>query len=168
MNKLVICFLVLALLPFPIAADDIHGAASRGDLNAVLTFLAEGAEVSGDTQIEVTLALSRQPFTVIPTPSSARVRLLNHDGRYRAGMELPPGTYHIRVTATGYQTEELTIRHGDQPTRERISLQPFATHCVDPLSGNYCQLGVGVFLLRGAACSCYGYGGQTLFNGVAQ
>ncbi len=116
----------------------------------------------------VTLALSRQPFTVIPTPSSARVRLLNHDGRYRAGMELPPGTYHIRVTATGYQTEELTIRHGDQPTRERISLQPFATHCVDPLSGNYCQLGVGVFLLRGAACSCYGYGGQTLFNGVAQ
>jgi TolB-like protein len=38
-------------------------------------------------------------------PQEARVRILNIGPRYQPGIELPPGRYHIEVSASGYQTQ---------------------------------------------------------------
>ncbi|NWH06575.1 SUMF1/EgtB/PvdO family nonheme iron enzyme [Desulfobacter latus] len=60
---------------------------------------------------------NRTPFkegsiTVKPTPPDSRVRILNIPPKYRDGIQLEPGRYHIEVSASGY------TRH-----REWISLE---------------------------------------------
>lgn len=49
-------------------------------------------------------AVARFALTVAPTPSHARVRILNIAPRYYDGIELEPGRYHIEVSAAGYDT----------------------------------------------------------------
>ncbi len=78
----------------------------------------------------VLAALPPQPFTVVPEPSGARVRILNIEEPYRAGMPLGPGEYEVEVSATGYTATRETIRHGTAATEQRIVLaalppQPF-------------------------------------------
>nr|VFK56356.1 MAG: Formylglycine-generating enzyme, required for sulfatase activity, contains SUMF1/FGE domain [Candidatus Kentron sp. TUN]VFK62632.1 MAG: Formylglycine-generating enzyme, required for sulfatase activity, contains SUMF1/FGE domain [Candidatus Kentron sp. TUN] len=42
-------------------------------------------------------------FTVRPDPADARVRILNIKPRYRPGMALKPGRYHVEVSKAGYE-----------------------------------------------------------------
>ena len=78
----------------------------------------------------VLAALPPQPFTVEAEPGNARVRIVNIEEPYRAGMALGPGQYEVEVSATGYTTTRETIAHGTEATEQRIVLarvppQPF-------------------------------------------
>ena len=78
----------------------------------------------------VLAALPPQPFTVLAEPSGARVRIVNIEEPYRAGMTLGPGEYEVEVSATGYTAARETIEHGSEATERRIVLaalppQPF-------------------------------------------
>ena len=42
-------------------------------------------------------------FSLLPEPASAKVVLLNSQERYRPGMKLPTGKYHVEVSAPGYE-----------------------------------------------------------------
>ena len=43
-------------------------------------------------------------LSIIPSPKSARIRILNIKPKYRDGIRLSKGAYHIEVSASGYQT----------------------------------------------------------------
>ena len=78
---------------------------------------------------EARLATLRQPFTVLVEPSEARVRILNIEPRYSAGMKLQAGEYEVEASAEGYATKTETVVHGAAPTVHRLALsrsgQPF-------------------------------------------
>ena len=86
-------------------------------------------DVAGNTRVRVELVLGPQPFTVAATPADAVVRLVNVEDDYRDGMQLEPGQYRVRVSASEYETVEETISHGTAPTRHPVVLarrpQPF-------------------------------------------
>ena len=62
-------------------------------------------------------------FAVVVDPAHARVRLLNADSPYRAGMELSAGSYRVEASAEGYETGRETVAHGTVPTVLRIALR---------------------------------------------
>lgn len=71
-----------------------------------------------------------QPFTVIAQPQGARVRIVNIEESYTAGMALALGEYEVEVSAPGYETKRETVQHGTGATERRIALvkiepQPF-------------------------------------------
>jgi formylglycine-generating enzyme required for sulfatase activity len=45
------------------------------------------------------------PLTITTIPRNAKIRILNIGPRYRAGMLLKPGSYHIEVSASGYKKQ---------------------------------------------------------------
>ena len=55
-------------------------------------------------------------------PSQARVRILNIQERYEAGMLLPPGEYRVEVTARGYQAVTEVVTHGSRATSHVVTL----------------------------------------------
>ncbi len=60
-------------------------------------------------------------------PENCRIRILNIGPRYKQGMILQPGTYHVEVSANGYkkQTRWITV----DPGREKhitVILQPYS------------------------------------------
>ena len=67
-------------------------------------------------------AIPPQPFTVLAEPSGARIRVLNIEEPYRAGMALGPGAYEVEVSAPGYTAARETIEHGRAATEQRIVL----------------------------------------------
>ena len=67
--------------------------------------------------------LKRQPFTVVVEPSAARVRILDIEQPYRAGMKLPAGEYRVEASASGYETEVEIVAHGGSPTVHRVVLR---------------------------------------------
>ena len=71
------------------------------------------------------LALSRpgQPFTVVPEPAHAAVRLVGHAEAYQPGMPLPPGSYRVEASADGYETAMASVSHGAAPTVQRLALR---------------------------------------------
>ena len=83
------------------------------------------------TERRIALAeIGPQPFTVVTEPAGARVRIVNIEERYQAGMALGPGEYEVEVSAAGYETVRETIQHGREATERRIALveigpQPF-------------------------------------------
>ena len=64
------------------------------------------------------------PFTIVPTPSDAAVRLVSGtDWSYASGMKLVAGDYRVAVTAPGYESREVVVIHGpDGPTVLEIDL----------------------------------------------
>ena len=78
--------------------------------------------VSGRTRVRIVLEPVPQPFTVVTTPPGAKVRFTDGSD-YRAGMTLPSGTYRVRVSAEGWETEEAAVRHGIGPTRHEVALK---------------------------------------------
>ena len=70
--------------------------------------------------------LRGQPFTVLVEPSIARVRVLNIEPPYRAGMQLPAGQYRVEASAEGHETQVETVAHGGSPTRHRMALRKVA------------------------------------------
>ena len=85
--------------------------------------------VAGDTQERIELELDLQPFTVVATPATASVELMDVEEAYRPGIPLPFGEYRIRVTAPEHGVLEETVVHGTEPTLHEVSLvrlpQPF-------------------------------------------
>ena len=69
------------------------------------------------------LSVLRQPFTVQVEPADARVRILNIDSPYRAGLELAAGSYRVEVSAPGYKTATESVVHGSAPTVQRVILR---------------------------------------------
>ncbi|PIE69304.1 MAG: hypothetical protein CSA21_02515 [Deltaproteobacteria bacterium] len=53
---------------------------------------------------EIQLPMRAASLEVRTQPGNARVRILNIRPRYRAGMALAAGRYHVEVSASGYQT----------------------------------------------------------------
>ena len=68
--------------------------------------------------------LRGQPFTVAVAPSGARVRILNIEPPYRAGMKLPAGEYRVEASARGYRSKIETVWHPSSgPTVHRVELE---------------------------------------------
>ena len=90
------------------------------------------------TERQISLArIPPQPFTVVAEPRGARVRIVNIEEPYRAGMALGPGAYEVEVSAAGYEAVRETIRHGTAATERQISLarippQPFTVAAEPP------------------------------------
>jgi serine/threonine-protein kinase PpkA len=66
----------------------------------------------------------RYPLTITTTPDHAIVRILNIKPRYRHGMGLTRGAYHIEVQAEDYLPQKLWLRIKQQPLTRHISLIP--------------------------------------------
>lgn len=62
-------------------------------------------------------------FTVIATPSNARVRIMNIKPKYHDGMELESGDYDVLVDAAGYHNWRQTIHHDGEATRQHVTLK---------------------------------------------
>ena len=67
--------------------------------------------------------LRQQPFTVTSEPPSAKVRLVDRAEPYHAGMMLPTGEHRVEVSANGYETRTMTVRHGGSPTTQHVALR---------------------------------------------
>lgn len=78
-------------------------------------------------------------LTIVSDPPRARVRILNIKPRYRAGMALPPGPYHLEVSAPRHVTEVFWLTLEDHDVRRHVSLArsraglPAGTLLRDPL-----------------------------------
>jgi len=79
---------------------------------------AEGKQNTWGIQNVPGLQVKRFKYhlTVNPTPRDSRIRILNIKPRYRHGIELQPGRYHIEVTRRGYhqQRKWVTITNDDE------------------------------------------------------
>ncbi len=66
-------------------------------------------------------------------PENCRIRILNIGPRYKQGMILQPGTYHVEVSASGYkkQTRWITVDPG-QEKHITVILQPYAQTAFEP------------------------------------
>ncbi len=82
----------------------------------------EGA--GSQARIVVTAGMP-QPFSIVPTPPDATVRLMTSNVQgYEPGMELPAGDYRVEVSALGYESREVTVAHGaDGPTILEVVLE---------------------------------------------
>jgi len=74
------------------------------------------------TKTPVTTQQADAYLIIATTPSNARVRILNITPKYRDGIKLKTGRYHIEVSAAGYrkQTQWLTLDAGN--TQQQITL----------------------------------------------
>lgn len=61
-------------------------------------------------------------LTVRTVPSNAKVSITNIKPRYTDGIQLVPGTYNIKVTATGYEPEYTTVRISNKSHTETVRL----------------------------------------------
>ena len=94
------------------------------DPQAVRSFLERHPSGAYAAAARLLLAqLSGQPFTVEVDPQSARVRILNIEQRYQAGMKLPAGEYRVEASAEGYETQVEVVAHGPSPTTHRMALR---------------------------------------------
>jgi len=62
-------------------------------------------------------------LTIRVRPLDARIRILNIKPRYRAGIRLDPGDYHISVSRSGYVTRNEWIRLGRSDLTHEITLE---------------------------------------------
>lgn len=68
----------------------------------------------------------RHSLTVAATPPTARIRILNIVEKYRHGIELTPGSYHLEVTESGFKPhfEWITIKYDDVTHRVTLMKKP--------------------------------------------
>jgi len=81
--------------------------------------------IDGDLTVALTLSEATYPFTVTTKPVNARVRIRNIEQVYAPGIELPPGSYNVAVSAAGYETWEGSVKHGTSATQREIKLARF-------------------------------------------
>ncbi|MCY4188935.1 MAG: serine/threonine protein kinase, partial [Bryobacterales bacterium] len=63
-------------------------------------------------------------FTVATEPARANVELLGTRDTYRPGIHLSPGLYRVKVSAPGYESTIIEVRHGDSTSHNRVALNP--------------------------------------------
>lgn len=66
--------------------------------------------------------LTTYSLTVQTVPAQARVRILNIPERYQAGIQLPPGRYHIEVSQAGYDMQRQWLEIVDQDLTPEFTL----------------------------------------------
>ncbi|MDG4597383.1 MAG: PEGA domain-containing protein [Candidatus Contendobacter sp.] len=70
--------------------------------------------VDGDVALPVTLTRQVEPtqyrLTVQTDPPGAQVRLRGTKTGYRPGVTLPPGSYTVEVSQSGYETKQVAVR----------------------------------------------------------
>ena len=77
------------------------------------------------TRRQVTLKrTAAATLTVETVPANARVEFDSQSISYREGMTLRPGTYTLKVSQAGYESETVQVRHGTQATRHWVRLKP--------------------------------------------
>ena len=76
--------------------------------------------IDSDVTVPVKLVKKPEPpkavqyrLTVAPDPPDARIRLLGVKATYQPGLSLPPGSYTVEVSKSGYQSQRLTARIAD-------------------------------------------------------
>ncbi len=84
-----------------------------------------------DNDVTVPVALAKQPeperptlyrLTVRSDPADARVRLLGTKTAYKSGVSLPPGSYTVEVSRTGYETQRASVRIADSDVMVPVAL----------------------------------------------
>jgi hypothetical protein len=78
--------------------------------------------IDGDLTIALVLAEAIYPFNISANPANARVRIRNIEQVYAPGLELPPGSYDVAVSAAGYETWEGSVTHGTSATQREVKL----------------------------------------------
>ncbi|ARN76101.1 bifunctional serine/threonine-protein kinase/formylglycine-generating enzyme family protein [Oceanicoccus sagamiensis] len=63
-------------------------------------------------------------LTIKTTPSDATIRLLNIKPAYKAGIKLPPGAYHIQVSAEDYFPKKIWLRINNKNISRQVKLKP--------------------------------------------
>nr|VFK58724.1 MAG: Formylglycine-generating enzyme, required for sulfatase activity, contains SUMF1/FGE domain [Candidatus Kentron sp. TUN] len=76
-------------------------------------------------------------LTVRPEPADARIRIMNIKPRYRSGMELEPGRYHVEVSKAGYEEMRQWVDvNGDVTLPIRLKkADPIGDKWTDPITG---------------------------------
>ncbi|TVR62805.1 MAG: hypothetical protein EA420_08690, partial [Candidatus Competibacteraceae bacterium] len=89
--------------------------------------------VDRDVTVPVTLERTPEPreptqyrLTVRADPSNARVRLVDSPFTYQPGVRLPPGSYVVEVTRSGYEPKRVTVRIANRDVTERVTLERIA------------------------------------------
>ncbi|MGF1826464.1 hypothetical protein L4D17_21375 [Vibrio splendidus] len=62
------------------------------------------------------------PFTVQTNAPNAKIRVMNIKPRYKAGMKLPSGNYHVEVSASGYKTKRLWVSHNKGNSTHQVNV----------------------------------------------
>ncbi|MCZ6459056.1 MAG: PEGA domain-containing protein, partial [Gammaproteobacteria bacterium] len=78
--------------------------------------------IDGDLTVALALAEAIYPFTISANPANARVRIRNIEQVYAPGLELPPGSYDVAVSAAGYEPWEGSVTHGTSATQREVKL----------------------------------------------
>ncbi len=84
-----------------------------------------------DSDVTVPVKLARKPepapitqyrLTVRADPPDARVRLLGTRAAYKSGVSLPPGSYTVEVSRSGYETRQVAVRVADSDVTVPVAL----------------------------------------------
>jgi len=85
-----------------------------------------GTEKNADNPASSVAAETILAFTVLPSPTSSRIRILNIKEKYVPGILLPTGAYHIEVSHPGYSTKTKWIRLNEGNQTLEVALQKSA------------------------------------------
>lgn len=78
------------------------------------------------------IVLPSYALTVKTTPDEARVRLMNIPDKYKEGINLVSGRYHIEISKTGYKTKTEWIEIKNEPLTVSFLLEADLNPSVDP------------------------------------
>jgi hypothetical protein len=149
--------------------------------------------IDSDVTVPVKLVKKPEPpkaiqyrLTVAPDPPDARIRLLGVKATYQPGLSLPPGSYTVEVSKSGYQSQRLTARIADgdvtlpvtlikqpepePPTLYRLTVRPDPADARVRLLGSRTEYRPGVTLPPGnytVEVSKPGYDAQRLTARIA-
>jgi hypothetical protein len=112
-----------------------------------------GFTLTGNTNGDFIFRLAHKPFHlarlfVKPTPLGAKIQIVNIIPKFKQGMELLPGEYHLHVSATGYKTVEERIRltAGEDRTVE-IQLSKEKETFTNSLGMRFIRIRPGTFVM---------------------
>ncbi|MDX8394879.1 MAG: caspase family protein, partial [Mariprofundaceae bacterium] len=101
----------------------------RGDFVFVLPNNAIGASVTSAPAIAMTgkprvvVDAPKYSLTINVTPSDAKIRILNIGPKYRAGMQLPSGRYHLSASKSGFKSKDKWIEIKGNDLEHGITLE---------------------------------------------
>lgn len=106
------------------AAVWMYKGISNRQIEARFPIEAEGL-AAAEKLVEETQAAMKGKLFVQTTPKDALVRILNIRPKFKQGIILDPGKYHIEVSAKGYKMhkEWISLGIGEEKTME-VSLKP--------------------------------------------
>jgi serine/threonine-protein kinase PpkA len=77
-----------------------------------------------DVEKPTVVKKSSYPLTISTNPTNAQVRILNIKPRYKDGIKLTSGAYHIEVQAENYLPETIWLRIKNKALNKHIKLTP--------------------------------------------